>query len=202
MKQWDSELALLVHILLWFIFFQMLLKHKPRAGLWKGALHLLLPLPHSYLCKIWSMQRARRCLMPPSLPKWETQNQTKCLEKCSLPLLQHRCAWEEQAGGNIYLHSNQQYQWDRRLLMGCGTFSELAQIKPVTILVLESHCCLQGAWWSAGNMLENSVFSIKALSTGAGTNCLPLLVVSAVKPKILSHPVSQSLEQIHIAVAR
>lgn len=52
------------------------------------------------------------------------------------------------------------------------------------------------------NVLENSVFSIKALSTGAGTNWLPLLVVSAVKPKILSYPVCESLEWIHIVVAR
>lgn len=65
-----------------------------------------------------------------------------------------------------------------------------------------SHGCLQGAWWSVGNALENLVFSIKALSTGAGANWLCLLVVSAEKPKILSYPVNQYFKQIHIVVAR
>lgn len=140
------------------------------------------------------------CLMPSSLPKCGTQNQMNCLEKCSLPHLQYRCAWEQQAGRNICPHSNQQYQWGRRLVMGVGPFQSWLKFSQSP--GAGSHCCLQGAWWSAGNVLESSVFSIKALSTGACTNWLPLLAVSAVKPKILGFPVSQSLEQIHVVVAR
>lgn len=193
MKQWGSELALQVHILPWFIFFQMLLKHKPRAGLWKWTLHLLPPFPPRLTLATYTKSdlcHGPRLLFDASITSQVgSLKQNKMLGEVLFAPLQHRCVWEQQAGRSSSLSWQQSTVPVRHEIgHGCGTFWDLVLIQPVTRA--GSHCCLQGAWWSAGQVLENSVFSIKALSTGAGTNWLPLLVVSAMKPKILSYPVS------------
>lgn len=136
MKQWGSELALLVHILPWFIFFQILLEHKPCAGLWKWALHLLLLPPRLTLA---TYAKSDLCKEPSILFAASITSQVgnskpnEVLGEVLFAPAPSQVCWEQQAGRNISLSSQQSTVPVRgRLVMGCGTFPELAPIQLIS----------------------------------------------------------------------